>query len=170
MAKFFLQTLIFTLLSGAVQMTQAQQPSSFTNAAFAAGFEAVISTNPILAQDGGAGLIEMEGKRFFISVGVTAIKGKDPAERVRQLRVAKVNALRAMAEFIQSAKVETETRLTEKTTIETDGKNKIGKTFKELDETTRSSVTATLQAPEQVGTWKSKDGSLFYLALGRQLP
>lgn len=151
-------------------MTQAQQPSLFADAAFANGFEAVINMNPILAQDGGAGVIEMEGKSYFISVGITAIKGQDPAEKVRQLRVAKINALRAMAEFIQPSKVETETRLTEKTTIETVGKNKTAKTFKELDETTRASVKASLQAPEQVGTWKSKDGSLFYLALGRQLP
>lgn len=170
MARFFLQTLIFTMLSGAVQITKAQQPSFFADAAFANGFEKVISMNPILAQDGGAGVIEMDGKSYFISVGITAIKGQDPPEKVRQLRVAKINALRAMAEFIQPAKVETETRLTEKTTIETVGKNKTAKTFKELDETTRASVKASLQAPEQVGTWKSKDGSLFYLALGRQLP
>ena len=148
----------------------AQQPGAFANGAFVPGTQEIISLNPVLAQYGGAAVVEKDGKRFFIAVGVTAVKGNEPAERVRQLRVAKINALRALAEYIEPSKVQTETKLTEKTTVETTEKGKKGKSFKELDETTRTSVQATLQAPEQIGTWKSADGGLFFLAVGRALP
>lgn len=154
----------------AVFGSAAQQPENFAAGVFLPGFQEVIALNPILAQNGGAGVIEKDGRRYFVAVGMTAVKGNEPAERVRQLRVAKINALRAVAEFIEPTKVETETKLTEKTTVETTEKGKKGHSFKELDETTRTSVQAALQAPEQVGTWKSADGSLFFLAVGRVLP
>ncbi len=148
----------------------AQQPGAFANGTFVPGYQEIISLNPVLAQYGGAAVVEKDGKRFFIAVGVTAVKGNEPAERVRQLRVAKINALRAVAEYIEPTKVQTEIKLTEKTTLETTEKGKKGKSFKELDETTRTSVQATMQAPGQIGTWKSVDGTLFFLAVGRPLP
>ncbi len=170
MASSRLQTLILaaTLVCGTFP-TLAQQSGPFANGTFLPGYQEIICLNPVLAQDGGAAVVEKNGRRFFIAVGVTAVKGNEPAERVRQLRVAKINALRAVAEYIEPTKVQTETKLTEKTTVETTEKSKKGKSLKELDETTRTSVQATLQAPEQIGTWKSADGSLFFLAVGRAL-
>lgn len=168
---FSFQTLIFTAACLCGMLTASpQQPENFVAGVFLPGYQEIISLNPILLRDGGAGVIEKDGKCYFIAVGVTAVKGNEPAERVRQLRVAKINALRAVAEYIEPTKIETETKLTEKTTIETTEKGKKGHSFKELDETTRTSVQATLQAPEQVGTWKSTDGSLFFIAVGRMLP
>jgi len=167
----YLQALIFgaAILCG-LPSSRAQQATPVADGMFSSGYQEIIALNPVLAQNGGAGIIEKDGKRYFIAVGVTAVKSDEPAERVRQLRVAKINALRALAEYIEPTQVETETKLTEKTTIETTEKGKTGKTFKELDETTRATVRATLQAPEQVGTWKNNERTLFFMALGRALP
>ncbi|MCB1279052.1 LPP20 family lipoprotein [Prosthecobacter sp.] len=170
MASSFPPLTFALLLCLTTTVLHSQQTSAFENGVFSPGYEGIVGLNPVLAQGGGAGIVEKDGKRYFIAVGVTSIKGAEPAERVRQLRVAKANALRAIAEYIEPVKVETETRLTEKTTIESNGKSKTGRTFKDLDETTRTSVKATLQSPEQVGTWKNKEGTLFFMALGRVLP
>lgn len=133
------------------------------------GYQALIESHTILAREGGAAVVEKDGKQFFIAVGVTVVQDDSASERLRQLRVGKLYALKAVAEFIMPVKVDTQTQLTEKTTVVITEKGKSGKSFKELDETTRTSVETVLKAPEQVGSWKSADGKLFFVALGQQL-
>lgn len=133
---------------------------------FTPGYDTLIESNPIIAQEGGAAVIDKDGKHYFVAVGVTSVQGTSSAERLRQIRVGRINALRSAAEFVTPVEVKTETKLEEKTTVVTTSIGKTAQSVKQLDEITRTRVKAVIQAPTQVGTWLSKDGKLFYYAVG----
>lgn len=145
------------------------EPTAVQNANFEPAFERVLRADPTLLRDGGAKVIESDGARFFIAVGFTTVLDGSPTERVRQLRVARIQALRQAAEFANPTRVTSETRLTETTTVtQRDGvKNTVS--GKSLNETTVAEIRAILQAPSQVGSWKSADGQLFFYAIGTKL-
>lgn len=165
------QTLIFLTIFALLSSlpTAAQQPSAPMGGSFREGYQQLIEADSSLANNGGAAIIESNGQRFFIAVGVTVVRGDAPSEKIRQLRVAKINALRTVAEFIEPTKVFTETKLSESNTIVTSGTDKKGRTEKKLEEVTRTSIQGVIQAPEQVGSWTSADGKLFFIALGKRL-
>ena len=164
----FRTTLI--LLIACLVVARAVEAPKVIDATFEPGFEEVLRANALLLTEGGAGVVEWQGGRYFVAVGVTSVRDPAVADRMRQIRVARINALRAAAEFIAPTEVKTETTLRETTTVRREDGTSKGSVQKTLDETTRTNVQAIVRAPEQVGSWKSADGKLFFYALGAKLP
>jgi len=123
----------------------------------------------MLLRDGGAKVVEFNGARYFVSVGVTSIQGDTATERIRQLRVARVLALKATTEFIHETVVMSEEKLNQTTTITTRDGVTTGSTRKILEETTLARIRGVIKAPAEVGSWKSADGKLFFYAIGTKL-
>ena len=167
MARFLI-TLIF-LAGGLFAATAADAPIVL-DAVFEPEFETVLRAEPLLLTDGGARIIEREGVRYFFAVGVTTVGAESSAERLRRVRVGRVNALRAAAEFTAPTEVKTETTLRETTTVRRENGVSSGETRKTLDDVTRTKVEALLRALPEIGSWKSADGKLFFYALGAKLP
>lgn len=140
------------------------------DAEFAPEFAKVLRAEPLLLQNGGAKLIEVNGVRYFVAVGVTSVREETPAERIRQLRVGRINALRAAAEFTSPVEVTSESSLRETTSIHNTKGVKTAETRKVYDENTRTKLEAILRVPSQIGSWKSTDRKLFFYAIGAKLP
>ncbi len=153
----------------ALVCASAEEPTRIREANFEPGFEAILRAEPILVNEGGAKLVERGGVRYFFAVGVTAVGEETASERLRQIRVGRINALRAAAEFMNPVEVRTETTLKETTSIRNINGIKTAENRKTFDDITRTKLEAILRAPPVVGSWKSNDGKLFFYAIGTKL-
>jgi hypothetical protein len=132
-------------------------------------FDGILRADPALLQSGGAKLIEKDGTQYFVSVGFASVLGDSPAERLRQLQVARTRALKAASEFIGTTNVTSEEKFSDTTTITNLSGAKTSETRERLEETTVACIKALVKAPPVVGTWKSGDGQLFFYAIGTQI-
>jgi hypothetical protein len=78
------------------------------------GFDGILRTDPALLQSGGAKLIEKDGIQYFVAVGFASVLSDSPAERVRQLQVARTRALKVASEFIGTTIVTSERKIFQK--------------------------------------------------------
>ena len=139
------------------------------DASFAPGYEVILRQDPLLLQLGGAKIVEHGGDQYFISVGVTSIHGDEALERVRQLRVARIQALREIASFTESTQIVTKDELSDTKTIKNDNGHKTANATLTLNESTVASIKAIAKSPPEVGFWKSADKQLFFYAVGTKL-
>ena len=161
---------VLILFAAWFAVARAAEPLALIDAVFEPGFEAVLRAEPLLLSDGGARIVEQEGVRYFLAVGVTSVGEPTTVERLRQIRVGRSNALRAAAEFMAPTEVKAETTLRETTTIRREDGTSKGEARKTFDDITRTKVEAILRSLAQVGTWRSPDGMLFFYAVGSKLP
>ena len=133
------------------------------------GFDGILRADLALLQSGGAKLIEKNGTQYFVAVGFASVLGDSPAERVRQLQVARTRALKAASDFIGTTNVTSEEKFSETTTVTDINGVKSSGRRKLLEETTVAKIKALVNAPPVVGTWKSGDGRLFFYAIGTQI-
>lgn len=136
---------------------------------FEAGFESVIRSDRILLCEGGAKLIENQGKRYFIAAGFTSVLDTTPADRLRQLKVARIHAIKAAADFIGKTQVTAEEKFSETTTIKAENNSQNAAKTKFLQETVIIKLNEIIKTPSPVGSWKSSDGKLFFYAIGTML-
>jgi hypothetical protein len=161
---------LITLIASRFMALQAEDKAmALKDASFEAGAEALLRKDSFLLQEGGAKLIEFNGSKWFVAVGMTFVGEQSSTERLRMLRVGRINALRAAAEFISPTEVETTTTLTETTTVTNTNGKKAVNARKILDDVTKTKVQTVLKAPPTLGTWQSFDGKLFYYAIGAKL-
>ena len=139
------------------------------DANFEKAFEPVLLSQAMLLKNGGASLVQFDGRLYVLAVGVTDVRGDSSQERLRQLRVGKVQAQKAAVAFAEQTKVVAEEKLVEKTTVAVEGQKKSLSVLKTIDETTSIKVSGVLKSLDEVGSWKSADGTLFFYALGKLL-
>jgi hypothetical protein len=150
-------------------VTAARGSEALLDLAVEPEFVDILQAEPSLLHDGGAKVVESHGKRYFIAVGVTLVKPDSPQERLRQIRVGRIQAIKAAAEFIQATKIKAQEKLTQDSTVtRVDGK-KSGTSMDVFEESTVTQIEALLRVPPQIGSWKSSDGELFFYAIGAQL-
>ena len=162
-------TYIVWLLTGCVALAQ-DPPEVIREAFLMPGFEDILRADPALLHNGGAKLIEKNGTRYFVAIGFASVLGDSPAERVRQLQVARTRALMAAGEFIGTTIVTSEEKFSDTTTADTVNGHKTAERHKVLEETIVAKIRALIKAPPVLGTWKSSDGQLFFYAIGAQIP
>jgi hypothetical protein len=146
-------TYVAWLLTGCVALAE-DSPAVMREAFLSPGFAEIMRADPALFQNGGAKLIETNGKRYFVSIGFTGVLGESPAERVRQMQVTRIRALKAASEFIGTTILTSEVKLSDTTTIDSVDGEKMAEQHKVLEETN----VAKIKTPPVLGTWKSGDG------------
>lgn len=139
------------------------------DAAIEPAFLDVLRAEPALLHDGGAKVIDTPGNRYFVAVGVTSAGPDSPQEKLRQIRVGRIQAMKAAAEFIRETKVTAQEKFTQESTVTRVDGAKTGTSTKTYEESTLTQIEALLKVPPQIGSWKSSDGQLFYYAIGTQL-
>jgi len=132
-------------------------------------FEPVLRLQPVLLKNGGCRLVKFDGSLYFVAVGTTEIREASSSEKLRQLRVGRVQAQKEAIAFLEATKVVAEEKLVEKTTVTTkDGKTS-AEVLRTLDETTATKVHGVLNSLTDIGTWSSADGNAFFFAIGKKL-
>ena len=139
------------------------------NAVIEPEFIDALRADPMLLHYGGAKVVETHNKRYFIAVGVTSAGSDSPQEKLRQIRVGRLQAIKASAEFIQETKVKAQEKFTEESTVSHVDEKKNGTSTKVFEESTLTQIEAVLKVPPQIGSWKSSDGGLFFYAIGTEL-
>jgi hypothetical protein len=100
---------------------------------------------------------------------VTDVRGNSSQEKLRQLRVGRVQAQKEAVAFADQTKVVAQERLVERTTIAAEGQKQSLSVLKTIDQTTRTKVAGILKSLAEAGSWKSADGTLSFYALGKIL-
>jgi hypothetical protein len=101
-------------------------------------------------------------------VGTTDIRGAASSEKLRQLRVGRVQAQKEAIAFLEQTKVVAEEKLVERTTVTTHDGKRSAEVIKTLDETTATKVHGVLNSLIDIGTWVSADGTTFLFAIGNK--
>jgi hypothetical protein len=143
--------------------------SVIKDAAFDPIFEPVLRLQPVLLKTGGARLVKFNGSLYFVAVGTTEIREASSSEKIRQLRVGRVQAQKEAIAFLEETKVVAEEKLIESTTVTTkDGKTS-AEVLRTLDESTATKVHGVLNSLTDIGSWASADGTTSFFAIGKKL-
>lgn len=130
-------------------------------------FKPYLLGNPLLMEVTGAKVIRQKnGQTVLLSVASTALKDDSAKERLRAEKVCRTKALAGIVaekKGIQVCHVET---LNEKTEIVIDDKHETGTSVSKLLQITQTKVEGITRDMPVVGRWRSKDGDVFYLAIG----
>lgn len=145
----------------------AADKPQFTDVVIEEHFKPYLLGNPLLMEVTGAKVIrEKNGKAVLLSVASTVLKDKSSAERLRAEKVCRTKALAGIVaekKGIQVCHVET---LNEQTEVVIDEKGETAKSVSELLQITKTKVEGITKDMPVVGRWRSKDGDVFYLAIG----
>ena len=156
-----------TLLLSCVAFCNAADKPQFTDVVIDKQFKPYLLSNPLLMEVTGAKVIrEKKGRTILLSVASTVLKDESPSERLRAEKVCRVKALAGMVaekKGIQVCHVET---LNEKTDVVIDEKGETGTSVSELLQVTQTKVEGITKDMPVIGRWRSKDGTVFYLAIG----
>lgn len=159
-----------TLILLATLAADPKLGSRFSEIEIDDAFRQYLTANVLLMEVTGAKVIRLaNGGSVVLAVASTAINDNTAKDRLRAERVCRVKALAAIVaekKGIQVCHVET---LNEKTQIVIDEKGETGSSVLELIQVTKTKVEGIAKDMPVVGRWKSKDGEVFYLALGVML-
>ena len=156
-----------TLLLSCFGLCNAADKPQFADVVIDDQFKPYLLSNPLLMEVTGAKVIrEKKGRTVLLAVASTVLKDDSPKERLRSEKVCRVKALAGMVaakKGIQVCHVET---LNEKTEVVIDEKGETGTSVSELIQVTQTKVEGITRDMPVIGRWRSKDGTVFYLAIG----
>ena len=130
-------------------------------------FDRYLSANPLLMESAGAKVIKLPKKRSLVlAVASTVLKDDSAQERLRAEKVCRVKAFVALVQEQKGIQVFHTEESTDKTVVvNVDGKEH-GRSVSEFLEITKTKVQGIAKDMPVVGRWKSKEGDVFYLAIG----
>ncbi len=133
-------------------------------------FEPFLLKNPLLMDFTGCKIIQLKnGDAILLSVAVTTLKDNSASERIRAEKVCRVKALAAIVAEKNGVHVYRAESLIDKTEIKLENGVESAKSITEVLEITKTKVQGITKDVPLIGTWLSKDGDQFYLALGKRI-
>jgi hypothetical protein len=130
-------------------------------------FRDYLTSNPLLMETSGAKIIRLpKGRRVVISVASTTITDGSPQDRLRAEKVCRVKALASVVAEKQGVQVAHAVELKEQSVVVLDGDKESGKSISVLLDITTTRAEGIAKDMPVVGRWKSKDGDIFYIAIG----
>ena len=139
----------------------------FSDVAIDDTFRAYLTSNLLLMEVTGAKVIRLRGgKSVVLSVASTVLKDKSAADRLRAERVCRTKAFAYIVQERKGVQVFHTAESRDKTVIvNVDGKEH-GESVSEYLEVTKTKLEGIAKDMPVVGRWKSKDGEVFYMAIG----
>ncbi len=130
-------------------------------------FDRYLMANPLLMESSGAKVIQLSKKRSLVlAVASTVLKDDSAQERLRAEKVCRVKAFAALVQEQKGVQVFHTEESTDRTVVvNVDGKEH-GRNVSTFLEVTRTKVQGIAKDMPVVGRWKSKEGDVFYLAIG----
>lgn len=139
----------------------------FRDTKIEAPFEQYLLAQPLLMEVTGAKIIKKkDGGTVVLAVASTVLKDNSPQERLRAERVCKVKALASVVAEKQGIQVAHTEKLEERTVVVIEDGQEKATSVSDLLQVTKTKVQGIARDMPVVGTWKSRDGDTFYLALG----
>jgi nanoRNase/pAp phosphatase (c-di-AMP/oligoRNAs hydrolase) len=115
----------------------------------------------------GAKVIRLAGGRnVILSVASTVMKDGSAGDRLRAERVCRTKAIANVVAEQRGVQVAHMEELTERTRIVIDNQRESGSSVSELLQVTKTKVEGIAKDMPVIGRWRSKDGEVFYLAIG----
>jgi hypothetical protein len=131
-------------------------------------FRPFLAANPLLMELAGARIVNFEdGSRLIVSIGNTDTREPSSRELMRQRTVARRHALAHLAAE-QGVQVSTLSRFSDHSMIRVEDGVETGTSISESFQMTQSQASALMQGLPVIATWYSKDGGIFYLAIGKR--
>ena len=130
-------------------------------------FDRYMTANPELMDSTGAKIIRMaENQCLLVVVASTVLNTSSAADRLRAEKVCKTRAFAYLVQEQKGVQVFHSEQSTEKlTSVSTDSEDSSTSVSAFL-EITKTKVEGIAKDLPVVGHWKSKDGKIFYLAIG----
>jgi hypothetical protein len=130
-------------------------------------FRPYLTSNVLIMELTGAKVIRLpKGKTVIISVASTPLKDGSAKDRLRAERVCRTKAFANIVAEQKGVQVAHMEKLEEKTQIVIDEKGEKATSVSELLQVTQTEVKGIAKDMPVIGHWKSKDGEVFYMALG----
>ncbi len=130
-------------------------------------FDAVLYANVLLMEVSGAKVVRLpDGRRMILAVGSTVVKNDSAKERLRAEVVCRTKALASVVaekEGVQVLRVET---LKDSTLVTIESGKETATSVSDFLQVTTAKVEGITKDMPVVGKWKSKDGTVAYLAVG----
>ena len=130
-------------------------------------FRPILTADPLLMEVTGAKVVDLGGgRRAVLAVASTEVRDGSAGDRLRAEKVCRAKALAAVVadrDGVQVARVE---ELTERTVVTVDRAGERGSSVSDYLQVTRSRVEGMARDMPVVGRWRSRDGAVFYLAVG----
>lgn len=131
-------------------------------------FDTYLFANLLLMETARAKVFRLpDGKQIILAVASTVVKDGSAKDRLRAETVCRTKALASVVaekEGVQVCRVE---RLDERTVVTIDNGKETATSVSELLQITKAQVEGVTKDMPVVGRWKSKDGTVFYMALGK---
>ena len=148
-------------------MVAQSETNRFSQVRIEAPFDQYLESNPFLMEYAGAKIIKLgDGQKMIISVASTMVKDDSTQDRLRQQKVCKVKALANILSETKSIQVSTSAKVNDRTVVTVVNGNESGKSIEELLDVSESKVSGVVKSLPIVGTWYSRSGDMFYLAIG----
>lgn len=139
----------------------------FTDLEIDPAFHHYLTSNLLLMESSGCKIIRLpKGRSVVVSVASTAIKDASGRDRLRAEKVCRVKAQANVVAEKQGVQVAHTEELKEQTIVVLEGEEEKGTSVSELLQVTKTKVEGIAKDMPVVGRWKSKDGQVFYLAIG----
>ena len=162
--------MIFSLLATSLLLLgagDADASALFSEVKLTKPFDEYLLANPLLMEVSGAKVIELaNGRHVVLAVASTAVKNDGAEDRLRREKVCRVKALASVVADKQGVQIAHTEILKEQTVVVIENGKEEAKSVSEYLELTKSKVDGIARDMPVVGRWKSKDGAIFYLAIG----
>jgi hypothetical protein len=156
-----------TLISVFLFCADPAAADKFSDVQIERPFDRYLLANPLLMESTEAKVVKLPKERsLVVAVASTVLKDNSALERLRAEKVCRVKALAALVQEKKGVQVFHTEESTDKTVIvNVDGKEH-GKSVSDFLEITKTKVQGIVKGLPVVGRWKSKDGDVYYLAIG----
>lgn len=160
--KFFF-VLLFVLLFNLNQIFAIE----FSDVKIEEDFKPYLLSNKLLMEISGAKIIKLEkGKTLVLAVGSVVLKDDKPKTRIDAEKICKTKALASVVGEKYGVNVFNTQTLNESTQITLDNNQEKVKSVSDFLEITKSQTSGMVKGMPPVGSWMSKDRTVFYVAIG----
>jgi hypothetical protein len=169
--SFFIRTLVSaSLLVLATFIVGPLYAQEFTNIKIEKEYEPFLLKNPLLMDFTGCKIIRLKnGDAILLSVASTTLNDNSSSERIRAEKVCRIKALAAIVAEKNGVQVFRAESLIDKTEIKLENGVESANSITEVLEITKTKVQGITKDVPLIGTWLSKGGDQFYLALGKRI-
>lgn len=159
--------LSITILLLSLNSGYTPEVHKFSEVSVSENFKPYLFSNPLLMETAGAKIIRLSnGQSLIISVEFVELGDNFKASILEVKNKCEIKARANILGQTKGYKIYRTETLEEKTEIRLDNSIEQGKSLSTYTNIIKSETSGIIKGMEVIGTWKSKDKLLFYLAIG----
>ena len=145
----------------------SQLTNRFATVDISPPFDEYLAAKPLLMEYAGATVIKLkDGRMVILSVASTTVNNNSAKDRLRMQKVCKSKALANLVAEAKGIQVAYASKVEDRTQVTVENGKETGKSIEDVLEVSETTVEGLVANLPVVGTWYSKDQSVFYLAVG----